>query len=137
MSVDDLKREIAEGWPDIPAGSIALRVIDYMAGLGDQELRILTIPTLLRAVERDHIDQEFLAALAILVSSTVHALDAKAFLWEEDDQEVHIDAHVLADARRKGSLENPVSGDIIEDFEQRLTPYFQSSERFLQARAGG
>jgi hypothetical protein len=137
MSLDDLKREVAEGWPDIPAASLALGVIEFMGRLSDQELRMLTIPRLLEAVGRSRVDQEFLAALAILVSSTVHVLDAKAFLYEEEGSELHVDAQELATARQLGSLEHPETGALIEDFEDRLIPYFESSPRFLEARAHG
>lgn len=137
MSLEDLKREVAEGWPDIPAASLALGIIEFMGGLGDQELRMLTIPRLLEAVSRSQVDQEFLAALAILVSSSVHVLDAKAFLYEEEGSEVHVDAYELATARQLGSLEHPETGELIEDFEGRLIPYFESSPRFLEARAHG
>lgn len=136
MSVDDLKREVNEGWPDIPAGSLALGIIEFMGPLSNQELRMLTIPRLLEAVGRTQVDQEFLAALAILVSSTVHVLDPKAFLYEEG-AEFHIDAQELATARQLGSLEHPETGELIEDFEARLIPYFESSPRFLEARAHG
>jgi hypothetical protein len=137
MPLDDLKREVQEGWPDIPAAPLALGLIDFMGRLSDQELRMLTIPRLLEAVGRSQIDQEFLAALAILVSSTVHVLDAKAFLCEEAGSEVHVDAEELATARQLGSLEHPETGELIEDFESRLIPYFESSSRFLEARAHG
>lgn len=137
MSLYDLKREVAEGWPGIPAASLALGIIEFMGQLRDQELRMLTIPRLLEAVGRSQVDQEFLAALAILVSSTVHVLDAKAFLYEQEGSEVHVDAHELATARQLGSLEHPETGELIEDFEGRLIPYFESSPRFLEARAHG
>lgn len=137
MSVDDLKREVAEGWPDIPAASLALGIIGFMDHLRDQELRMLTIPRLLEAVGRRQVDQEFLAALAILVSSTVHVLDAKAFLYEGEGSELHIDAQELAAARQHGSLVHPETGELIENFEDRLIPYFESSPRFLEARVHG
>lgn len=135
MSVNDLKREVAEGWPDIPAASLALGIIGFMDHLRDQELRMLTIPRLLEAVGRRQVDQEFLAALAILISSTVHVLDAKAFLYGEGGSEVHVDAQGLATARQHGSLVHPETGELIENFEERLIPYFESSPRFLEARA--
>lgn len=135
MSLDHLKREVTEGWPGIPATSLALRIIEFMGGLGDQELRMLTIPRLLNAVERSQVDQEFLAALAILVSSTVHALDAKAFLYEDEGMEVHVDAQELATARKLGTLQHPVTGQLIKGFEDKLIPYFESSRRFMEARA--
>ena len=134
MSINDLKHEVAEGWPDIPAATFALGIIDFMGQLEDQELRMLTVPTLLHAVGCDEVNQEFLAALAILAGSTVHVLDAKAFYSEDDDEEFHVDAVELASARRTGSLEHPHTGELIEDFESKLIPYFESSERFLKAR---
>lgn len=134
MSLDDLKHEVAEGWADIPAAAFALGIIEFMGQLDDQELRMLTVPTLLRAVGCDEVNQEFLAALAILVSSTVHVLDAKAFYSEDDDEEFHVDAAELAVARRTGSLEHPTTGELIQDFESKLIPYFESSERFRKAR---
>jgi hypothetical protein len=137
MSVENIKREVMEGWEDVPAAALSLRIIDYMASLRDQELRMLTIPTLLRATDREDVSAEFLAAIAILVSSTVHVLEAKAFFCGDDDSEVHVDARELADARRLGNLEHPETGELIEDFEDRLIPYFESSSRFLEARANG
>ncbi|HEV2080612.1 MAG TPA: hypothetical protein VGR19_12040, partial [Allosphingosinicella sp.] len=67
----------------------------------------------------------------------VHVLDAKAFLYEEEGEEVHVDAQELATARQLGSLEHPATGELIQDFESRLIPYFESSTRFLEARAHG
>lgn len=134
MSIENFKREVAEGWPDIPAAALALGIIEFMGQLDDQELRMLTIPTLLRSVGCDEVTQEFLAALAILVSSTVHVLDAKAFYSEDDDNEFHVDASELAVARRTGAMEHPATGELIENFESKLIPYFESSERFLRAR---
>lgn len=134
MSIDDLKRDVAEGWPDIPAATLAQGIIDFMGKLNKQELRMLTLPTLLQAIGRDQVNQEFLAALAILASSRVHALDAKAFYCEEDDEEFHVDATELATARSIGSLVHPTTGELIDDFESKLIPYFESSQRFLKAR---
>jgi hypothetical protein len=136
MSVEDIKSEVAEGWSGIPAADLSLRIIDYMTPLEDQELRMLTIPTLLRATGRENVDAEFLASVAILVSSTIHVLDAKAFFCD-DDGEVHVDTQELAEARQRGTLEHPTSGELIDDFEDRLILYFQSSKRFLKARAHG
>ena len=134
MSIDDLKHEVSEGWSDIPAASFARGIIDFMGQLDDQELRMLTVPTLLHAVGCDEVNQEFLAALAILVGSKVHVLDAKAFYFESEDEEFSVDATELAVARRTGTLEHPATGELIGNFESKLIPYFESSERFLKAR---
>ena len=135
MSIDDIKREVSEGWPDLPAAAFALGIIEFMGQLDDQELRMLTVPTLLEAVGCKELNQEFLAGLAILAGSTVDVLDAKAFYSEDDDEEFDVDATELAAARHSGSLEHPTTGELIEDFESKLIPYFESSERFLNARA--
>ena len=95
---------------------------------------MLTVPTLLHAVGCEEVDQECLAALAILAGSTVHVLDAKAFYSQDDSEEFHVDAAELAITRRSGLLEHPETGELIEDFESKLIPYFESSERFLKAR---
>lgn len=137
MSIESIIEEIQKGWPAMPSGALALRIIDFMKRQDIQELRMLTIPTLLEVVERKQVDAEFLAALAILVNSTVHALDAKAFLWDENEEEIHINAKELAEARRTGGLEHPVTGNIISDFENKLIPYFQYSSRFEEARGNG
>ncbi len=137
MSITDLKNEISRGWPNIPAGIYALAIIDFMANLKEQELRMLSIPALLEAAGLKEINPEFLAALAILVSSNVHALDPKAFFCEDEGSEFHIDARQLADARRLGSLEHPEKGILISDFEDKLIPYFQSSRFFLDVLSHG
>jgi len=105
-----------------------------MAPLDEQELRMLTIPTLLRASGRDRIDRDFLTALAILAGSSVHVLDARAILTDESEEEFDLDGEELATARREGSLPHPESGKLIDDFEAKIIPYFQSSDRFLKVR---
>lgn len=135
MSIEEIKIELKDGWHDVPAADLALCIIDFMAKLDDQELRMLPIPLLLEVSGRKEPDPEFFAALAILVSSTIHVLDAKAFYTEEEDHEFHIDTKELARARREGELVHPESGALIDDFESKLIPYFESSGRFLAARS--
>lgn len=134
MSVEDIKREVEEVWQETPATRLSLQIIDYMLAIPDQELRMLTVPSLLAATGHDEPDTDFFVALAILSSSRIHLLDAKAFYCEKNGEEVHLDARQLSDARRTGTLENPETGELIDDYESRLIPYFESSEVFLRAR---
>lgn len=137
MSLRQLKDEISEGWPDLAAADLSLRIIEFMAPLDEQELRMLTIPVLLRASGHSEVDRDFLTALAILAGSTVHVLDAKAILTDDSEEEFNLESDDLATARREGALAHPESGELIEDFEAKLIPYFQSSDRFLKARQDG
>lgn len=134
MSVRQLMDEISRGWPGLAAAELSLRIVEFMAPLKEQELRMLTIPTLLKASGHDQVDRDFLTALAILAGSSVHVLDAKAILTDEFAEEFDIESKELAAARREGSLAHPENGKLIADFEDRLIPYFESSDRFLQAR---
>ncbi|HEY7811518.1 MAG TPA: hypothetical protein VIA98_14215 [Allosphingosinicella sp.] len=44
MSVEEIKREVAEGWANIPSAAAAFSIIDYMTGLNDQELHLPANP---------------------------------------------------------------------------------------------
>ena len=84
MSISDLKREIAAGWERTPAAELSYQIIDFMAPLDEQQLRMLTIPVLLDVLEKRQIDADFMAALAILANSSVQILDSKAIFADDD-----------------------------------------------------
>lgn len=137
MSISDLKREIAAGWEKTPAAELSFQIIDFMAPLDEQQLRMLTIPVLLEALEKQKVDADFLAALAILANSSVQILDSKAIFADNDCDEYHLETEEFEEVRRANAFVHPESGELVPDFEVKLIPYFGPSARFLRARADG
>jgi type I restriction enzyme R subunit len=132
LSIEDLKRQIEIGWPDVAAGQISREIISQMSRMEDAELRKLTIGDLLSAAHRERVDNDFLAALAILVSSKIHVLKARAYL-HDDDETVELDARGISDAMH-GKFKDPRTGATRTNAEASIIPYFEPSGRFLQAR---
>jgi len=137
MSISDLKREIAAGWERTPAAELSYQIIDFMAPLDEQQLRMLTIPVLLDVLEKRQIDADFMAALAILANSSVQILDSKAIFADDDGDEYHLETEEFEEVRRANAFAHPESGELVPNYEAKLIPYFGPSERFLKARSDG
>jgi type I restriction enzyme R subunit len=132
-TIADLKREIAKGWPDIPAGDISQAILDALAHMPAAEKRELTIGDLLLAAGHDEVDEKFLAALAILTNQKVQALDARAYLQEKLERIELSPPEILAAVR--GDFRHPRTGAAQGEAGAHIYPYFEPSDRLLAARS--
>ena len=94
---------------------------------------MLTFRTLSNAAGKDHVDEELLRAITILVSSKIAALDAHALFVDDDQTEHELDAKEWAQVRRTGRLIHPETGVPVPEFEAKIVPFFVPSARFLAA----
>lgn len=131
-SIEDFKLKVSAIWPETKAGNISQHILDQMSRMPDTALQRLEITDLLRAARCDEVDADFLAALAILASSQVGALDAKGQFLDEDEI-IPLDARAISEALR-GQLTHPRTGALLTAVEDRIHPYFAPSKRFLEAR---
>lgn len=131
--LDQLRIDLIASWGDRPAGGLSVRLFDRLASTPVEELAMLTYPTLAKILERSRVDHELVVAVGMLVTSSVHALEARAMFIDDDDQEYELSARDVAQAARTGHLEHPGSGDVIADFDDKIMPFFVPSHRFLQA----
>lgn len=132
LSVDDLKRQIAAGWPKEAAGRISQDILDEMSRMPEAALHSLTVIDLLAAARLETVDEDFLGALAILTSSNVRALNAKAEL-HENGKAIPLGARDISEAIR-GQFRHPHTGALLIEAGEAIHPYFEPSSRFWEAR---
>ena len=131
MSAKEIKDELVKRWHDDPAAGLCVAIIDYMLSLPRHELRMLTFQTLSAAAKKDSMDDDFMRALTILVSSRFAALEAHALLVDDDRSEHELTSRELAEARATGHLVHPDTGELVSHFEFKVIPFFVPSARFL------
>ena len=131
MSATEIKAELEKRWRDDLIVRLCMALVDYIGSLPADQLKMLTFPTLSRAVGETRIDDELMRALTILVSSRIAALDARALLVDDDQSEHELDSEELAEARATGRLIHPETGEPVPEFESRVIPFFVPSARFF------
>lgn len=130
-SIADLKREIVEGWPTTAAGYMSQKILEAMASMPEPTLHHLTITDLLAAAQQDDINEVFLAAIAILASSKVRVLDAKA-QFNDAGNMVQLGVEEVAAAVR-GRFRHPRTGMLVTGVEASIFPFFEPTRRFREA----
>ena len=129
--IDLLKDEVQRAWPAEPASRLCLIILDSIASFSPQQSRMFTFGNFCRMVGKAVPDNDLLTALNILVSSRVHALDARALFVDEHQTEHEVDLEELDAARQSGVLVHPISGEMISNYEAHVIPFFVPSARFL------
>lgn len=134
VSMAGISAEIAKGWEGVPAAQIALSLLDQFTRFDQDLLDRMTLPMLLALTAREAPDREFLAAMAILVSSGVHVLDAHAIVIEGQEV-IDLSAGELAERRRRGVSAGSVTEAAEAALEARTFLYFRASDRLREALA--
>lgn len=135
-TIDELKSKITAEWPDRLTSELCVRIVDYLSRLSDDELKMLTFYSMRNAAGYDDVDENLIRAVAILVNSSIHALDSKLLLIDDDEREFEIDKRELAEARRNGVFIHPESGKPVRDFESKIIPFFVATNEFKRLKAG-
>src|SRR4051794_32761397 len=94
----DLATEITEQWGDDPAAAICLRIIEHIENSLEETPGKLTLGRIASVAGCSHTSDVLQHALAILVSSKIHALDSFA-VFVEDGSSYEIDENTLELAR--------------------------------------
>jgi hypothetical protein len=136
MAVRDLKKQVRDTWQDMPAVDICLKIIDFLASKPVSQLQMLTFSDLARVGGDGTVDQDLLTAISILTSSSVAALDTRAVLCGDDNEQFELSLEDLAQARSDGFIVHPGDGSEIFDFERTVIPFFVPSRNFIKEAYG-
>lgn len=131
MALEDLRKEILDRWPDVPAADICMKILDYVVSKPRDELHFLTLTTLCRATGRGEVDVELLAAINILAGSRLGLLESHALFVDDDESEHELTPEEISQARATGELIHPQTGEAVADYERHLIPFFSPSERLM------
>lgn len=129
MNIEQIKAILQERWQE-PVTQLCYKIIDFLASKPRDQLQLLTFRTLTSAAGRENFDPELLSALSILSSSEIPALKMHTAFIDDDDELHEIELRELHEARLKGSLVHPQTGLLLDDFEDKIVPYFSISDSF-------
>jgi hypothetical protein len=132
--LDIFRREIRERWPKAPFVELSVAILDLLERHGIEQSSMLTYRTFARRLHTE-INEDLIAAIALLSSSTVDALDPHA-LFIDGDYEQEIPADELLEVTAGAPLVHPETGEIVEDPLSHLMPFFVPSERVKEALGG-
>ncbi|RNJ48253.1 hypothetical protein [Methylocystis hirsuta] len=130
MGAAEIKADVLKWWEGVPAAGVSMQIIEFIERLPVSEWEMLTYSTLLKALDKNEIDDDFLAAINILTNSHINALEIHGLFVDEDGQEHEMGSDELADARLSGTFIHPDTGVEVRDFEERIIPFFTPSARF-------
>lgn len=133
--IDEFKKEVAKNWHDSPSLEVCLRILDYIYELPEDELEMLTFVSFSNAVGAKEVNEDVVRAVALLANTSIHALDTKLLFVDDDEEEYEIEKITLATARTNGKFIHPVTGEEVEDFEEKIIPYFVPTERLLNLKS--
>lgn len=132
MSIKDIKLEILKGWGRTSILRQSIRILNFMSHAKTQELRMITFPDIVKATKSGDITSDLLATIAVLTSDKINVLKTRALFHDDDGDEYEIPNIDIEKARENGGLPHPVSGIIVEDFDQYIIPYFEASSHFIK-----
>lgn len=130
MVADAIRRDLEDRGVNSPILKLCLALVEYVANLPADQREMLTYRTFINASGKKHLDQELMAAITILSTSSVHAFDLRGMFVDDDEREYEVSAQDIADARASGSFIHPQTGKLVPDFEAKIVPFFTPSKRF-------
>tara|TARA_E500000318_G_scaffold101694_1_gene105362 strand:+ start:170 stop:571 length:402 start_codon:yes stop_codon:yes gene_type:complete len=127
MDIENARKEVVAGWGETPAAALSMRILDYISCTNRRELQMLTFRQICHAARVDSINEDLLSALAILTSDRVEALTTRAMFVDFDETEYELDADTFRDIQSSGEFVHPETGDLVEEFQSRIFPFFVPS----------
>ncbi|GGE32387.1 hypothetical protein GCM10007276_07060 [Agaricicola taiwanensis] len=121
-----------ERWEKGPARDASLKIVEYVSEHRNH-VQLLTFKTLGNAVGVEVNNQVLLAAINILASPRIAALDIHAHYSDNDEEEIELDAREFAEVCRTGVFIHPYTGAEINDYQDRIYPFFVPSSNFLES----
>lgn len=137
MSADQIKAEIKRDFKGSPIADVCLQLVEFVEGLPAGQAEMLTFRTFVRALGKMKVDEELLAAVTLLTSSNLAALDMHGMFIDDDHEEYELSAEDLIEARETGEFSHPHTGEPVENFQSKLIPFFTPSARFSEIQHDG
>jgi len=129
MSLDKLKEEIVQRWPDLPAAHLCVLILDKLETLETSQLSFVTFTTFANMADRKQIDIDVLHAVNILTNTRFSLFDSHAMFIDEANSEHEIPVSDLNKAKATGVFIHPETGEEVPDFEKHVFPFFSASPR--------
>ena len=133
-ALDHIREELISRWSGHGYVQICLAILELLEKQPIDQTAMLTYGTFAKQLQRK-VDQELLAAISVLASTSLDVLDAHA-LFIDGDYEREISPTELFEVTAGAPLIHPESGEIVEDPLAHLMPFFVPSLRVKDALGG-
>lgn len=141
------KEQIIEDWldetnRDIPSSDVASlcsEIIGFLASSKAKHFNHITFMSLFTELQLEHSSVEqakALKALDYISSAKLHLLDMKFQLYEtEHEDPIELETELISDAYKTGVLFNPETGEPVENFKEKVFPYFTRTQKLMSIHA--
>lgn len=125
MNKEEAIQRVQAVWDRSPAALLCVAIVDQLAA---GVLHRLTFGQLYRLASKNEASQDDIArALQYLTGHDLHLLDTEFEFIDENDETFYFALHDLRVAEREGALYHPESGELIDNYEERVFPTFVPS----------
>ncbi|BDA76001.1 hypothetical protein CAL7716_101670 (plasmid) [Calothrix sp. PCC 7716] len=127
ISKKSLETQIYEDWGSNPESEICIALLNYLLRIPMDRSCHITFGSLKIAINNEHTDVELLKAVQYLCGDRTKLLEVNFELIENEENIFSLSKSDVAAARKTGMLIHPETGEIIEDFEEKVFMYFEPS----------
>lgn len=129
-SMADIMREIGStfGISQPEVARICSAIVDYLSQQPTNRRLHLTY-TLLKREAVPESDSELIAAIQYLTGAKADLLEMKYEFMDEEGDYHPLAKSVVASAQKQNSLQHPVTGEMVQDYQSSLLVYFTPTDR--------
>ncbi|MFL9944285.1 hypothetical protein [Paraburkholderia graminis] len=125
MNKKEAIQRVQAVWDTSPAASLCVAIVDQLA---EGVLHRLTFGQLYRLASKNDASQDDIArAVQYLTGNDLHLLDTEFEFIDENDDTYYFAMQDLNEAQHEGALYHPESGELIDNYEERVFPTFVPS----------
>lgn len=123
-SVEELKLSIIENWDNLPAATMALKIIDAIWS-GELKTQSWRVGDILRMLAKTELTSDVVAALAILVQSEYAIFRASAEFIDEENQRHELSPDDFQRILDLDTVLHPVTRVEVARASERTVPFFE------------
>lgn len=127
---DCIKQQIEARWNDQRLHNACAHVIDFIAEASPTAVEEITLSTLSKASGYPPSSETFQKTLAVL-SSRYSVLEWHFVYFLESGEPYYLESHEIADFMIDGTFVDPDKGEVIEDSQRNIFPFFSADRDYL------
>lgn len=119
--------QIYEDWGNNPQSQICISLLNYLLGIPTDRQCHITFGSLKIVIDKNHTDVELLKAVQYLCGDRTKLLEINFELIEDEENIFPLSKSEVKIAQKTGELIHPETGQIINNFEEKVFMYFEPS----------
>ena len=120
-------------WPDNEVRDYCVSIIEHIAMTKNSQLEMMSFNTIANILDQDTVTKEVVKAVSILSSCSDPVLKMY-FMVFVDDKEYELDLEEINEAERNNELCNPETGYSIDNWEEKVAPFFKPTKHILELK---